>query len=493
MSGRRWQILVSQPAAPFESRVATGDVCRPRALRRRGVLCYNCTSSGAGIRDGPSGLARHTFRNGARSGGQVIDTEDKKRLLGNFASLSVLQGANYILPFITVPYLTRVLGPSRYGLIGFAAAFVNYFTILTGYGFNLSATKEISLRRDYPKRVSAIFSSVMIIKSALLALSLVLLLVIVSSFHKFRADAYVYLFSFGLVVGNVLFPVWLYQGMERMKYITYINLSGRLALTVAIFAFVSGENGYMRYVIMSSATAILVGIASLVCALKVFDITFVLPSFADLRREAIDGWYVFISSISIVLYTSSTTFLLGLFTNNTIVGYFAGADKIRQAIQGVFTPVFQTLYPYVNKLAHDSKEQALRFMRREVVWFGTIGGLICLAVFVNAGFLVRLILGPEYSASVALLRILAFAPVLIILGNILTVQCLLSLGLKREYSLVYIYSSVIGVLVMIYLTRTYGARGVSLSVVLVEALVMAMTLYRMRKNDVHLFGGGGAR
>jgi PST family polysaccharide transporter len=422
---------------------------------------------------------------------QAIDTDDKKRLTGNFASLSVLQIANYVLPFITVPYLTRVLGPSNYGLIGFAAALINYFTILTGYGFNLSATKEISLKRDDRERISEIFSSVMIIKLALLALSLILVLAVVYSFDKFRADASVYLFSFGFVVNNALFPVWLFQGMERMKYITYINLAGRVALTAAIFLFVTNEDGYVLYVILSSVTAVLVGVASLACALRVFKLRFVVPTFDELRRQAIEGWYVFISSISIVLYTSSTTFILGLFTNNTVVGYFTGADKIRQAVQGLFAPVFQTLYPYVNKLAHDSKEQALEFMRKEVLYLGLVGSFVCLLVFINAEFLVGVILGGEYAASVVLLRILAFIPVLNILGNILTVQCLLSLGLKRDYLLVYVVTSVVGVLAMIYLTHGYGAPGVSFSVVFVESLAIAMTLYRLRRNGINLFGASG--
>jgi PST family polysaccharide transporter len=383
------------------------------------------------------------------------------------------------------------LGPAHYGLIGFAAALINYFTILTGYGFNLSATKEISLKRDDREGISAIFSSVMIMKLALLALSLILLLVIVYSFDKFRADADVYLFSFGIVIGNALFPVWLFQGMERMKYITYINLAGRAGLTAAVFVFISDRDGYVLYVILSSATAVLVGIASLVCALKVFNIRFVLPTFGELRRQAIEGWYVFVSSISIVLYTSSTTFILGLLTNNTVVGYFTGADKIRQAIQGLFAPVFQTLYPYVNKLAHDSKAKALEFMGKEVLYLGLVGSFICLLVFINAEFLIGVILGKEYSASVVLLRILAFIPVLNILGNILTVQCLLSLGLKRDYLLVYVVTSVVGVLAMIYLTHGYGAPGVSFSVVFVESLAIAMTLYRMRANGIALFGASG--
>jgi uncharacterized membrane protein YqgA involved in biofilm formation len=83
--------------------------------------------------------------------------------------------------------------------------------------------------------------------------------------------------------------------------------------------------------------------------------------------------------------------------------------------------------------------------------------------------------------------------VLIILGNIMTVQGLLSLGLTRDYSLVYILSSVFGVSAMIYLTHEYGARGVSFSVVLVEALAIALTLYRLRANGISLIGASGKR
>jgi PST family polysaccharide transporter len=280
--------------------------------------------------------------------------------------------------------------------------------------------------------------------------------------------------------------------MERMKYITYINLAGRAALTVAVFVFVSEQADYMLYVILSSATAVLVGVASLLCALKVFDIELTAPSFEELRRELIEGWYVFVSSISTVLYTSSTTFVLGLFTNNTIVGYYTGADKIRLAVQGLFAPVFQTLYPYVNKLAHESRERAIAFMRKEALYLGVVGGLVCLLVFAGAELLVGIVLGAEYAPSVALLRILAFAPVLIILGNVLTVQGMLSLNLKRDYSLVFVSAGVFGVASIVYLTHRFAARGTALSVVVVEAFAIAMTLYRMRANGVNLFGARGS-
>ncbi|MDO9573217.1 MAG: oligosaccharide flippase family protein, partial [Candidatus Omnitrophota bacterium] len=89
---------------------------------------------------------------------KIITKQEKKIVFQNFISLSTLQGINYILPLIVLPYLIRVIGIEKFGLIAFAQALVQYFMILTDYGFSLSATRKISLCADSDKKISAIFS-----------------------------------------------------------------------------------------------------------------------------------------------------------------------------------------------------------------------------------------------------------------------------------------------------------------------------------------------
>jgi polysaccharide transporter, PST family len=108
-------------------------------------------------------------------------SDSSARLRGNIASLFVLHGANYVLPLITVPYLVRVLGPENFGRIAFVQAFIQYFVVLTDYGFNLSATRAVALVRDDPAKLSSLFSAVMIVKAALMTIGFGAMLLISGS------------------------------------------------------------------------------------------------------------------------------------------------------------------------------------------------------------------------------------------------------------------------------------------------------------------------
>ena len=102
---------------------------------------------------------------------KMVDPREGSKGLHNVISLSGLQVITYIFPIIILPYLFRVIGPEKFGLIAFAQAFVQYFMILTDYGFNVSATKEISLCIENKIKVCNVISAVMTIKTILAFLS----------------------------------------------------------------------------------------------------------------------------------------------------------------------------------------------------------------------------------------------------------------------------------------------------------------------------------
>jgi polysaccharide transporter, PST family len=146
---------------------------------------------------------------------------DKKRLFENFLSLATLQGLNYILPLLTLPYLVRVLSPGNYGLVAFAQSFIQFFIILVDYGFNLSAANQIAIYRDNKKRVQSIFSTVMTIKLFFMMISFFILCLLILLFSKSQNHKLVYMVTLGMIIGNVLFPIWFFPGNRKNEVYNY--------------------------------------------------------------------------------------------------------------------------------------------------------------------------------------------------------------------------------------------------------------------------------
>jgi PST family polysaccharide transporter len=360
-------------------------------------------------------------------------SDNKRRLLNNFFSLSVLQGVNYILPLITLPYLVRVLGPERYGLIAFALALIQYLIVFTDYGFNLSATREISINRENRRKVSEIFSSVMFIKIMIMILCFIILLFIVVAFEKFRSDYLVYFFTFGMVLGYALFPIWFFQGIEKMKYIAYINILAKLLFTVSIFILIKKPSHYIYVPLLNSMGFIVAGILAAGIAIKNFRINLKEISKESIKYHFKDGWHIFISTISINFYKTNCIFILGLFTNNTVVGYFSIVKKLVDASNQLAVIVSQSIYPYISKRIKETFDRSVVFLKKVGISLFAFTFFVGLAFLIFADGIVYLIAGEAFRESVISLRLMSFVP-LIIGVNVPAVQILLGHGLDKEFS-----------------------------------------------------------
>jgi len=413
-------------------------------------------------------------------------SEDNKRLLSNFLSLSVLQGANYILPLITLPYLVRVLGVEYFGLLAFAGATVAYFNILTDYGFNLTATREISIHRDDKAKVIEIFSSVMTIKFILMFLSLLLLTILVFSFEKFSKDALVYFLTFGTVIGQVLFPVWFFQGMERMKYITYLNILAKSIFTVAIFIFVTKQSDFWIVPLLTSIGFIVAGIWSLYLVKKEFGVRFEFQNIKTLKYYLNEANYIFLSNISVSLYTQSTILVLGIFTNNTIVGYYAVADKLINAVKQLITPVSQTLFPFISKQANTSKETALKIVKKLLIVLAPISFLFSLLFFIYSKEIIIFIFGRQAVDSIIIFKILAIIPTLVVLDTLFGTFVMLVFKHNKAYSKIIFSAGIINLLLIILLIPFFQAIGAAISVLLVEVYITFRIIFYTESNELNI-------
>lgn len=414
----------------------------------------------------------------------------ESRLGSNIASLYILQGANYLLPLVTLPYLVRVLGPDKYGLIAFTMAFVAYFTVFVDYGFNLTATRDIARCRDNPARVSEIFSTVMLIKLSLMASGFVFMSIIVLIWPVLRQEWALCSVAYLAVTGSVLFPVWFFQGMEEMRSITKISIAARLLVVLAIFSLVRDEGDYILAAGLQASTTVIAGIVSLYIILARADISLLVPGIGQIRQQMADGFHVFASSAAITLYTNSNIFILGLLTNTVIVGYFSAADQIMRAAQGLLTPISQAIYPHISALVDKSREQALSFIHSSFIRVSLLACGLSVFIFVLADELVLLVLGEQYMAAAPILRILAFLPLLIAMSNILGIQTMLTFGMKREFTRIIIWSGMINICLIIPLAIFYAGRGAAASVLITEAIVTAAMAGSLWKNGLAAVIGG---
>ncbi len=407
-----------------------------------------------------------------------------KVLIQNFSSLTILQFSNYLFPLITFPYLVRVLGPEKFGLVNFAAAFVMYFNVLTDYGFNLSATQEISINRDNKGKINEIFSSVLVIKLSLFFIGALIFIMLVLSIDKFSSDSLVYIFSFLMVFGTVLFPVWFFQGMEEMKYITFINVGVKTLWVIAVFVFIKSQEDVLLLVILNGTSFILIGLVSLVILIIYFDVKFIIPHFKEIKKQLTEGWYIFVSTASITLYTTSNIFILGLFANNTIVGYFAAADKIRVAMQGLFQNASQAIFPHLSKLFQESKLSAIRFIKNYLKLSVSIAIIITIIMFILAKPVVLIVLGSNYLSSVNVFRIIVFLPLIILLSNIYGIQIMLNVGYKKEFFRIILFAGIVNLILSFILVPMYFEIGTAIAVVVTELIVTAGMYNFVRKKKI---------
>ncbi|MDD5255434.1 MAG: flippase [Candidatus Omnitrophica bacterium] len=412
---------------------------------------------------------------------KMIHPRERSVVISNVTSLSVLQAITYLLPVVILPYLFRVLGPDKFGLIAFAQAFIQYFIILTDYGFSITATKEISLCLNEHKKVCDAFSSILTAKIALAFVSLLVLCAAVYFIPRFRDDWMVYIFSFGAVVGSTIFPLWFFQGTEKMQYIASLNIAGGVILTLLIFIFVRGPQDYLVVPIAYSISSLVTGLLGLRLAFRKFGVSFQLQGYRSLRQQLRVGWDIFISIAAINAYTSTRVFILGLLTNNAITGFYSMAERIANACQTFPLYSFtQALFPRLTKIYQKNKTKAFQFMQRMQQITTYIASLCLPLIFIFANPIIRIACGGDFDEAIISLRLLLVGVYLVSI-NAFRVQFLLVCGKTHIYSRIHVIMAIVGLPLLFLLIDSFSYKGAAIASIAIEAGIFIITYFTVRK------------
>lgn len=401
---------------------------------------------------------------------KLIDNEEKRRFLGNFFSLATLQGLNYILPLLTLPYLVRILGAEKFGLLAFATAIIGYFIVLTDYGFNFTATREVSLHRDNNEKLNEIFSSVMIIKFLLFVVSLCILSLLILCFNKFNADPWLYYLTFGTVLGQILFPVWFFQGIEQMRYITIVNIASKVLFTIAIFLMVKHSSDYLLVPLLTSLGAIFAGFYSLILIRKNFNIRFKFQKMNVILSYLKGGSNLFLTSALGNLLTSSGTVILSVVSTNTVVGYYSAAEKLFRAIVGLFTPITQALYPISCRKVMD-KATAKSYIKKLGMVIGGMALLVGVIVALLSEKIITLVYGVAFQSYSYILAIMMIWLFFGVINNIIGIQYLSASRRDKFYTVSFIVAGLVTVLLNLLLIPNLLINGILISMIIGEIVL----------------------
>jgi O-antigen/teichoic acid export membrane protein len=393
------------------------------------------------------------------------------RLRHNIAALGAMEIAIYLIPLVTLPYLTRTLGVESYGKVAFVQVVIAFSMLLVDYGFSWSATQKISAHRGERALIAKIFSATWAAQWLLAMLACVFISAALLTIPLLSRDANLYVMGMLIVFGNVLFPLWLLQGLERMREVAIIQVISRIAVLPLVFIFVRDSTDTIIAVALVGMGSVIAGIMSLVWIKRFKIVEFQRPVIHEIAGALRAGAGLFVSRISISTYTVLIPLILGVVAGPAVLAYFNLADKARSAAQSALSPIAQALFPRMSHLYKYDQIGARNLLNKSMLAVLLVGGGSGALLWVFSDYIVLILGGPSFSDAAAVLRWLSMLPLIIGLSNIFGVQVMLPNGLNRIFNSILIAASIISLIVVWPLVRHNGASGAAQTILVIEIFV----------------------
>lgn len=406
------------------------------------------------------------------------------RLVENIVSMFIMQGANYALPLLSIPYLIHTLGAANYGRIAFAQAFTLYFSVAVDYGFGLSATRQVALLRGEPHALSKFISSVFFIQLSFAISGFALMAIITIFVPPFVTDRPIYYLAYLAVAGNILCPSWLFRGLQLLKMLTRITIAARSLMILMLFVCVHHPRDLFIAAGIQSTTMIIAAVPAFIAIRAAITVRPNRPNWSDIKNVLKEGWHAFISTAAISLYTSTNTFVLGLIASPEAVGYYAVANKLIQAVTNLITPVSTSVYPHIVSLFANSRAQALRFIHNLFWLQGSATCCLSIAIFFLSAPIIHFLFGQDMAPAIIALQIMSPLPLLIGLSNIFGIQTMMVFDMKRVFSRILVTSGLLNLIIILPLVHYGSTTGTAIALVSVEAYVTAAMAMRLRKDGI---------
>lgn len=268
-----------------------------------------------------------------------------KVIIENFSYISLLQIFILLIPLITYPYLIRVLGKELYGIVITAQVVASYAALAIDFGFTRISAKDVSIFREDKFKLSEIVSSVLIVRLLIFVVSFAIYFLVISLVDSYKEHILLFIFSFFLVFNELLFPQFYFQGIEKMKSISLINIGTKTIFIVLIFVFVKNKSDYYLVPLFTSIGYLIGGIISLYIIFVKDGLRFLIPPYERIKYYTIDAFPIFSTNLVASIKDKFSYILVGSFIGMSEVVIYDLGSKFNNLLVKPVTILSMVLFP----------------------------------------------------------------------------------------------------------------------------------------------------
>lgn len=398
---------------------------------------------------------------------------DGKIIFKNFSYLSLLRLFSIISQYIIISILVRSLGDEKYGLFVWAFSVIQYLVIVINFGFNTYAAKYVPENIDDPENLNRVFSAILSFKLFLFLISSVLFLFLVYNVPVFKENSQLLLILLAFGLGEAIFPIWLFQGKEKLEIPTKIIFTFKMMLVLCTLIFITGNEHLLRYAFLLTTVQIMIGSTGLYFSFSKLNMEFIRVSKNNLYKVIKEAFPFFIGAVFGKSFHFFAVFLIGLYFTMEDVAGFDISFKIMAAIQLPFETLSTVIFPSIARTKNiklNEKFIYITFALALILWVLT---------YWQSEFLISLLAGKELLVYTELLQKLSVLIPVVVLTYFLGTNTLVAFGFHKQYNYSFIIPAIIYILTLVFLWKTdrMSFEAIVYSRIMVDVLMAGYRLF----------------
>ena len=398
----------------------------------------------------------------------------------NFTYNSILTLSQYVIAFITFPYVTRVLGVTNYGIVSFIDGIINYYAIFVLLGISILGTREVAKAKNSPEELSKVYSSLLTLSIILAIIVIAIYCICITLIPALSKHSTLFYIGISKLLATAFLIEWFYSGLDQFQYIAIKIIIIKVIYVISIFIFIKDTNDYSLYFILTISVVILNALVNTTHA-RIY-VKYTIRYISDIPQYikptfALGGYMILTS-----MYTTFNIMFLGIVSTPEEVGYYSTALKIYTIILGLYTAFTTVLMPRASNLLVNGQTEKIEKLVRDSYGILTIFTIpIASVCIIFAPQLINILSGATYMPASLPMQIIM--PLLLIVGiaQIISRIVIIPLGYDNIILKASIIGALIGVSANILLVPRYGSIGTAITLALSETTVTCYYIYKSSK------------